>query len=629
MIMRYILSNHIAKKCPKGTWLDKETGKCIPIDEWKSKYGGKRERTDENKDKPKRCPKGKWRDPQTGECISQDEWRKRNQKNHKPEKEKESFKPRDNITPDTSGIAKAPILALTRGHIKKEVEKKFKPITEQAQTTSEELYAIERPEDFTRKVGRAFAGTNVNIDERLKLIDPAGMVMIATDMADVISEHPIGVCNLNGILFTEEDDTSSLMFYQPSQRTINFCGGYFKTGGYYSKWNDKTTDVNTVNTYSVAYDPVLKKASDEWSYHPEGSKVGQSFSHEYGHHLVQSLVVAHSHIKEYYKNHPEEIPESYHKKEKEHQEKAQEFKDELLGLLSELGVSETDAMLYVYSATGEVRFSVIFRENEMEDGGWDGPVITSGNEKYRKIVDFMSKKGFKREGKKISPSFIGHDEQGQEIYHLTFEFEDPHKSLVFNELPPAPPLDKLLGDRSIQELYQGDDYDLEIKWEFAGRIVEECEELYKELYGVDEIIPSDAYSGYGYFGPLQDFGKEDYYYEYKGRRKRKGKHSWEEKGDPIYEKKKKKPIDIKDKSYSVRERVAGERIAEAICDCTVRKEHANSMSVLIASAVDYEFYRLATGTEESFSDFLRANYDFSKAGKPIIKSLSNRYILFI
>ena len=85
--MRYIAPTHIAKKCPKGTWLDKKTGKCIPIDEWKSKYGGKRERTDEKENKPKKCPKGKWRDPKTGECVSQDEWRRRNQKKYR-DKEK-------------------------------------------------------------------------------------------------------------------------------------------------------------------------------------------------------------------------------------------------------------------------------------------------------------------------------------------------------------------------------------------------------------------------------------------------------------------------------------------------------------------------------------------------------------
>ena len=80
--MRYISFNTIAKKCPKGTWMDKESGKCIPIDEWKSKYGGKNKEKGEQ-DKKKKCPKGKWRDPKTGDCVSQEEWRRRNQKKYR------------------------------------------------------------------------------------------------------------------------------------------------------------------------------------------------------------------------------------------------------------------------------------------------------------------------------------------------------------------------------------------------------------------------------------------------------------------------------------------------------------------------------------------------------------------
>ena len=51
-------SSPIAKKCAKGTWMDKKTGECIPIDEWKSKYGGKDKTKEEDKVKePKEKPK--------------------------------------------------------------------------------------------------------------------------------------------------------------------------------------------------------------------------------------------------------------------------------------------------------------------------------------------------------------------------------------------------------------------------------------------------------------------------------------------------------------------------------------------------------------------------------------------
>lgn len=622
--VRYISFNPIAKKCPKGTWLDKQTGKCIPIDEWKSKYGGKRERTDE-KDKKKRCPKGKWRDPATGECISQEEWRERNQKRPKKESVKDDFKPRDEITPDTTGIEKAPILALTKGYVKERINKSFGKINEQAVITSDELRQIERPEDFERKVGRAFAGTETDVDERLKYMDPAGRVMVANDMADVISEFPMGIDNLEGIKFTDEDDRSALMFYKPSDRTISFCGGYFKEGG------SSTANVNTESHYDKAYDPVLKKVTDKWSFHPEGSKVAQSFSHEYGHHLVQTLVLAQSNVKRYYKEHPDEIPESYRKKKEEHEKKIEEFKKELTGLLEELGTSEDDAMIRISSYSGDVDFFINYKSSEMEidEDDFDAYIVTSSNEKYRKVMKFMEKHGFKREKKKIDAKFTGWDSK-EENYTLSMEFKDPHKNFVFDEPLPTPPLDKLIDfvgtNGDVDNLFKGD-YDIDIKWEFAGKIVEECEDLYKELYGVKEIIPSDVYTGYAYFGPLQSFSQNDHYYEYKGKRK-KGSRYGDKKGDAIYEKKKKYPIDAKDKSWRIRDGVAGERIAEAISDCTIRKDKANSMSVLIASAIQYEFYKIATGTSESFSDFIRANVDKKKLGKPIIKSKDLRYIVF-
>ena len=56
--------NSIQKRCPKGTWKDEKTGECIPIDEWKSKYGGK-DKTNESKEKPEKdAPK---EEPSKGE----------------------------------------------------------------------------------------------------------------------------------------------------------------------------------------------------------------------------------------------------------------------------------------------------------------------------------------------------------------------------------------------------------------------------------------------------------------------------------------------------------------------------------------------------------------------------------
>ena len=126
--------------------------------------------------------------------------------------------------------------------------------------------------------------------------------------------------------------------------------------------------------------------------------------------------------------------------------------------------------------------------------------------------------------------------------------------------------------------------------------VRECEELYKKLYDVDVIDPTQVYSGYGFSGikmmsPKTDIAKKDEYF---------------------------------------RARACKERLAEAYQDVLLRKERSNSMSRLLYAHTQYEILQLTKGYGGTFEDFINDKVGKEKFAERIVKStlrtLDQKYI---
>lgn len=583
--MRYLTFNAIAKRCPNGHWKDPETGECITQAEWKRKYR-KNAPGDEPEEKKKgKCPKGYWKDRRTGECIKITEWKDRPKArgNKKNPNGKKVGRKRD-ITPDTSGTPKAPVLQLTRGWTKKVMRDNFEDKFETADSITKKLEDVGEKTKMYTDFHEEFEKLGINTDSKLDNMSSSVVETVAKDMAGVISEYPLGSTMLRGIEMNRSGN-STIMFYTPSIKTISFCPRYFSKNG------KEIKGANAKEEYSRTFDPVVGDYVEKWAFHPHDSMKSQSFSHEYGHLEQDVLNVLYSATDRYYQEHPEAIPEEVQNEEKQMKEKKSAFLEELRGTGIPISVDEDSI-----SNSGTITLTIFTKAK-----------TTKANPDYKKLKEFFEKNGFEPRKKPIS-SYLTWDKEDplhtdKAHYWAVVQFcpKDKEKlpwgkSSSLKKLHPLP-LDTVLkkGETIDDLLKTKSEWDTKNKVPKA--IIAECEELYKELYKVDKIIPSDVYTGYGYYGT-------NIY--------------WYSKDTPV--------MDITKKDDLNMVRASEERIAEAYNDVMTRGDKANSMSTLIVSCVEYELARCLSGEKESFSEFIRGNFDMNNAGQPITKS--TRYILF-
>ena len=123
-----------------------------------------------------------------------------------------------------------------------------------------------------------------------------------------------------------------------------------------------------------------------------------------------------------------------------------------------------------------------------------------------------------------------------------------------------------------------------VQYEMQKNRVRECEALYKKIFKVKKIIPSDVYSGYGYYG-VSVFMTEGKAMEKKG----------------------------------LNEVNSDEILAEAYSDVSVRKERANSMSQLLVAHTYYEQAQIMDGYEGSFEDYVKEKVGMDLFKERIIK----------
>lgn len=125
------------------------------------------------------------------------------------------------------------------------------------------------------------------------------------------------------------------------------------------------------------------------------------------------------------------------------------------------------------------------------------------------------------------------------------------------------------------------------------RRVEECADLYKKIYKVDRIDPSEVYSGYGWSG-FDSWKKSTE--EYTGDEPRR-------------------------KGWNPKTSACMERMAEAYQDVMVRKDRSNSMSRLLYAHTQYELLQITKGYKGTFEEFIRDKVGMDKFEERIIKNV--------
>lgn len=580
--MKYIpylhLSNAIEKRCPNGYHKNPETGQCEP----KGQKGTASISTG--------CQEGfhqhagykncheiwKPHKPHTLSCnqhrllgipcrykgevldengrpvdkgISTREWLKQaKEKKEKKEKEQKDDKPKEE---PIVGLPKHRMVNKTRNLLKDTV-KSFVEFDTLCNDVNDALSSFdEKPEHVRKNIKDALSKIPWvhKVGLASKKLSNEDMVAIHTNLKKTLSEYPIGLLFLTQFKTDFKSDSRdktgmSTMIWsnqyeggdakKPKMGAINICDGFINSSGEEEEYVEKT-------------DPKTGKKS-KWAWSVHGSTKYDCFSHEWGHVMLQAMCL----LKHLHKS--DEFADADSVQELEQYLK-DTFKTELKDLVEELEIDSD--------------------ELEVDIGDYT-PVVTFDKREEYDLEELYSK---------VSPkgwTVIGTTANGKwAIAPLPNSHDIP--SLRYN-------ISKALGGdmKGLRKLMEYDKniwYKTEIH-PIKRELVIECERIYKELYGLDEVIPSDAYTGYGYLAVSGEL--KSWTYDNMDLQPMTGDH-------------------------------ADERVAEAFHDVIVRGDKANSLSNIMVSAVQYYIYSSLNGIEESFSDFVRKNYTKEDIGELIVK----------
>lgn len=570
MNMRYLSFTSIAKRCPKGHWADLETGECIPKEEWEQRYGSKEGETP--------CPKGQFRDPKTGKCIKHSEykkrWKEQTEGKEKEDKKKEDEKKDESDTdskeekkpevePYDKGIAKPESLKYVMGVTRKEILKDHPEYFEQVKATADAVRGKLNDDSFwtdeshttawkikeTLKPFEEYGG--IEVSDKLKSIPVPVVKSILNDFVDTFEEYPYAMASFGGFTTVNENSDCSMWCSYGEDRQIGI------------KLSEYSSIEKSDNDYEYpikVYDPIVKGERTDWGFHFKGSTAHSSISHEWGHACDIALF---------------SLRVRCIKKEKGGIASYSIYDQSLLtnlDMFSDAGSqirSDFEEMGYRFRATkpygknyGEATISL--------DGADDYDMD--------EIKGYLKSKGYKMQ------------EVKKHWGEIDCKLVPLEEDLPFN-------LDKLeysdrkelrtksrIASRQTKSLWKEMDT-------YSKQRVRDCEELYKELYNT-EILPSECYTRYGYYGAGRSF------------------HEYES-----------------GKKVNLTESASQERLAEAMEDVMVRKDKANSMSQLLVAHIEYEYYQLITGKYDlSFKDFIKNEVGLDKFKDRIIKN--RRYFLF-
>lgn len=531
---RMIKSDEIAKKqCPEGYHSHPNNTKCHPIS-LKHRPGSKAEQEH----------------IQMGLPVDGSEPEEKKPEEKKPEEKKPRKKKEkvgEDIEPYESGLEKPESLKYVMGFTRKEIEKteyykKSKKVADNLSKTIEETdwedtstTNNEKVENILKSLVFEDGESPPKVTFDFNRYSPQIVKETMEVFAETIGEYSLGLYNLDGFSETGRGVES----YSWLERTINFNHKYFKRGG--SDFDSKP-DGDEIN-------PITGMPAEGWSFHFNGTTFSNSVAHEYGHavdFMLRGMRLAVG-----------EKPKTKSKGEMTYEFTEEQTKD----------VSETikEHGLDLHFS----RQSFNPRKRNFYVSGKEYYAMTWEN-RIKLVEDLKKVKGVTKVSVQYAYDSNGRDEimfvvsvRGK---RAKTEATEPVKGKKFEETG-----ENIHSNRN-DKVSRNKDAD-----KFATDRIRECESVYKKLYGVSVIDPTDAYSGYGYYG-------------------RSGKMR---SGD------KAKVVELN----------SGERVAEAYNDVIVRKEKANSMSQLIVAHTEFEYYQLMTGDYDmTFEDFI-----FKKIGKDKFK----------
>ena len=397
------------------------------------------------------------------------------------------------------------------------------------------------------------------------------------NIVDTMETYPMGALILNGI---EKDIGTWGMCFLPSTQTI--CYNEFI-------YCEEGAQLGSKYNYSEVYDPETKKA-EKWGFHHFSGSNISSFTHEYGHLMNHLLILLSTKNNSLLTSTPK-FAEGWDEKKKEI---SQDLED-------------LDFVSYVSLSTDHVDTTISLRI-KVKDAD---DKFTKDSDYHKKVFDVLEKYGLreaistpvtkpKRTYGRNPEYYVDVDiscppiyrshiaEPSQELVELISDCND---NLSFKKLLATTTFEDNRGNMPMKGI--------------IINLVQECESLYKEMYKVEKIIPSDVYSGYGYLGSSTRLEKWRQNKKYTSPEKDRYEPNKDWRGTRY--------------ASDILENASEERVAEAFADVMVRGNKANSMSSLLVRCVEYNIHRYMSGEKMTFTEYMREKVDFSKIGEPIIK----------
>lgn len=484
-----------------------------------------------------------------------------------PKKPEETKEDDGKIKPYTEGEVKPEGLQYTMGFTRTQIEKsnpeymkKCKENAQKYKTAYEKINwdnvnqsnVNDTVRDFLKEIGNGSRTCEFNFGRTPEEVEATKQTLGYLNA--VMQEYPFIAGSLNGFDTTRGKAIQYISF---NSQTISFNHDYFARG-----------DEPAVGKQERRKDPQLGEYTD-WKFHFDGSTYSSSIQHELGHlydlyvtSMVQFSMPQDWGAEKYTGSETYEDIPGYKDKLKEILPDALYDRNgeklEMDGLVSH--IYDTDSFSH-----GRCEYEIY-----LEDGIWlrkgDVPVLKK-----------QIRNACKQAGIKGIASI--------DVYSRTIQIK--FKPIVHE------PTAKLDDDRTKVDMENftekasllwystpGDNNKFREK-QCVDRI-KECEEVYKEIFNLNEIVPSEVYSGYGYYGQWRD-------------------------------------VDYSRKAI-LKELQASERVAEAMEDIMVRKDKANSMSQILIAHLEYEMYQCVTGDfKKSFRDFIINDVGLDKFKERIVK----------
>lgn len=373
-------------------------------------------------------------------------------------------------------------------------------------------------------------------------------IQFIQDIIDGVKENPLGVIALRKIEFNPDRYSSTLMAYYPYGRKFEVNSA-----------RCLKSDFKSSNTMLMN----IKGEMTQWDFHFQGIDSTNTIKHEYGH----SISAETSRLLQCARNIPERSLMDFWNEpvsEGDYGNKITrrtEFMEKYTAKAREKDPSAPGVYLSIY----------IFDDKEDPKGGW----INANNlppEAIDELKGYYAKFDCELELKSEEEvTDLGIKTKRQRIYVRKKSDKLPELILESFKKDPVNTLDKMGYDATYADQT------------VAVERVKDCMEMYKKLYNVDKIDPTDVWSGYG-FSATSAYNRN------------------------INE----------DKLIGLS---CEERFAEAYQDVCTRKENANSMSKLMFAHNQYSLHKVLRGYEGTFEDFIRDKIGMEYFERLITKSI--------